>query len=127
LISLTLRVLLIAGSLLTLIFMLNRIRISKIQIKDSIFWIFFSLLLLLISIFPGIALWASRLLGVLSPINFVLLFIIFLLVIQLFIACMRISLLDDKLRKIAQRVAIENKNKAALGGEPEGEDKTSRE
>lgn len=126
-ISLTLRVLLIAGSLLTLIFMLNRIRISKIQIKDSIFWIFFSLLLLLISIFPGIALWASRLLGVLSPINFVLLFIIFLLVIQLFIACMRISLLDDKLRKIAQRVAIENKNKAALGGEPEGEDKTARE
>jgi len=109
-ISLTLRTLLIAGSLLTLVFMLYRIRASKIQIKDAIFWIFFLLLMLLFSIFPGIAQWFSKLLGIQSPINFVLLFIIFILVIQLFFACMRISQLDAKLRKLAQRIGIDQKD-----------------
>ncbi|MCL2539366.1 MAG: DUF2304 domain-containing protein [Oscillospiraceae bacterium] len=109
-ISLTLRTLLIAGSLLTLAFMLYRIRISKIQIRDAIFWIFFLLLMLLFSVFPRITLWFSRLLDIQSPINFVLLFVIFILVIQLFFACMRISQLDAKLRKITQRIGIDQKD-----------------
>lgn len=109
--STALRIVLIAGSLLTLVFMLNRIRISKMQIKDSIFWILFSLMLLLLAIFPQIAPWASRLLGIQSPINFVLLFIIFILVVQLFSYNMRLSRMDAKLKQLAQRVAIDEKDK----------------
>lgn len=107
--STALRVLLIAGSLLTLIFMLNRIRAAKMQIKYSIFWILFSLALLLLAVVPKIALWASQLLGIQSPINFVFLFIIFILVIQLFSYNMRLSRMDAKLRQLAQRVAIDKK------------------
>lgn len=109
--STALRIVLIAGSLLTLVFMLNRIRISKMQIKDSIFWILFSLMLLLLAIFPQIASWASRLLGIQSPINFVLLFIIFILVVQLFSYNMRLSRMDAKLKQLTQRVAIDEKDK----------------
>ncbi len=110
-ISLTLRILLIAGALLTLLFMLYRIRMAKMQIKDSIFWIFFTIFLLIIAIVPEIALWLSNLIGIQSPINLVLLLIIFILVVQLFSACMRISQLDAKLRKLSQRVAINEKNR----------------
>lgn len=109
--STALRILLIAGSLLTLVFMLNRIRISKMQIKDSIFWILFSLMLLLFAIFPQIASWASLLLGIQSPINFVFLFIIFILVVQLFSYSIRLSRMDAKLKQLAQRVAIDEKDK----------------
>jgi len=108
-INLTLRILLISGSLLTLVFMLFRIRVSKTQIKDSVFWIFFSILLLVFAVFPGIAQWFSLLLGFQSPINFVLLAVIFILVIQLFFMSMKVSRLDAKLREIAQRVAIDRK------------------
>ena len=110
-ISLTLRIFLISGSLLTLVFMLHRIRVSKIQIRDSVFWILFALLLLLFSVAPAIAQWLSLLLGIQSPINFMLLFIIFILVIQLFFTSIHISRLDAKLQKIARRIAIDEKDK----------------
>jgi len=110
-INLTLRVLLISGSLFTLVFMLYRIRASKAQIKDSVFWIFFSVLLLAFAVFPGVTRWFSLRLGFQSPINFVLLAVIFILVIQLFFLSMKISRLDAKLRELTQRIAIDRKDK----------------
>ena len=50
--SMTLRVVLIIASLLTMLFMLKRIRNAKVQIEDVIFWIIFSTLLIGLSIFP---------------------------------------------------------------------------
>ena len=57
------RLLLIAGSLCTVLFILRRIRHAKIQIEDSIFWFAFSGLLLLLSLFPQIAYWVAARLG----------------------------------------------------------------
>ena len=108
-ISTALRVILIAGSLFTAIYMMNRISIAKIQIRDSIFWIIFSLLLFILSIFPEIALWASELLGIISPMNFVLLVVIFTLVVQLFFQNIRISQMNAQLRKLIQHVALNDK------------------
>jgi len=105
-INLTLRIVLIAGALITLLFMLYRIRISKMQIKDSVFWIFFLLILLVFSVFPQIPRWLSKILKIQSPINFILLFVIFILIMQLFFASMRISKLDANIRSLAQRIAI---------------------
>ena len=65
------RVCLIVGSLVTAMYVLMRVRRAKVQIEDTIFWLLFSVVLLVLAIFPGIAYWASRLLGFQSPINFV--------------------------------------------------------
>lgn len=107
--GLALRVVLIVGSLVTLAFMLLRIRTAKIQIADSISWIIMSLLLLLLSIFPGIATFFSNLLGIQSPINFVYLAIIFILLIKLFSSTLRISRLDVRVQQLAQRLALYEK------------------
>lgn len=104
-----LRIILIIGSLLTAIFMLMRIRKAKIQIKDSIFWIFFSFCLLILSIFPQIAAWASNLLGILSPINFVYLFMIFILLVHQFFSSVRISQMDSKIKQLTQQIALQEK------------------
>ena len=61
-IGIPLRVLLLVGSLCTAAFILRRIRYAKVQIEDSIFWLFFSAFLLLLSIFPEAASWAARML-----------------------------------------------------------------
>ena len=103
---LSLRLLLVLGSLLTVVFVLGRIRRAKIQIEDSIFWFAFSGLLLLLSIFPELAYWAARILGVQAPINVVYLAIIFLLILKVFFMSLRISQMDSKLKILTQKVAL---------------------
>ena len=68
-ISIYLRVLLVLGSISTAAFILKRIRQAKVQIEDCIFWLFFAAFLLLLSIFPEVASWVSRLLEFESPIT----------------------------------------------------------
>lgn len=108
-ISLAVRVLLITGSLLTVVLMLRRIRSSRVQIRDSIFWILFSALLIVLSVVPELGIWAAQALGIESPINFVFLVIIFLLLIQLFLLNVRISQLENRLRTLAQHIALEQR------------------
>ena len=103
---LSLRLLLVLGSLLTLVFVLGRIRRAKIQIEDSIFWFVFSGFLLLLSIFPELAYWAANTLGMQAPINVVYLAIIFLLILKVFFMSLRISQMDSKMNNLAQKVAL---------------------
>lgn len=109
--TLALRTLLIAGALVTLIFMLLRIRAAKVQIKDSIVWILLSLVLLVLAIFPQLPIAMSRWFGIESPINFVYLVIIFVLLIKQFADSLRISRMDAKVQQLAQRLALEEKNR----------------
>ena len=76
-----LRVVLILMSLLVLIIMLRKIRQSKARIEDSMFWVFFALLLVVFSVFPQAADWLSALVGTMSTSNFIFLLMIFLLLV----------------------------------------------
>lgn len=108
--SVVMRVLLIAGSLLTMWFMLRAIRSSEAQIEDSVFWIAFSALLLLMSLFPQIVFWVSRLLGIQSPTNMVFLLVIFVLVVRVFTLTTRISRLDESVKRLAEELALRSKD-----------------
>ncbi|MEG0769857.1 MAG: DUF2304 domain-containing protein [Ruthenibacterium sp.] len=108
-ISIGLRVLLIVGSVLTFWFVLRYIRKSKVRIEDTFFWIFLSAALLLLSIFPQLAVWASERLNVLSPINFVFLFIIFILIVKQFFLSMKLSQMEIRTAALAQQLAIDRK------------------
>ena len=66
----------------------------------------FSAALLILAIFPGIAYWAANLLGFMSPINFVYVVIIFLLLAKQFFMSIRLSQLDSKVRILTEQVAL---------------------
>ncbi|MDO4623476.1 MAG: DUF2304 domain-containing protein [Eubacteriales bacterium] len=106
--SIALRVVLLATAVLTFIFMLRRIRRSKLQIESALFWILFSLLLIVIGLFPGIVIAAANLLGVYSPTNLLFAFLFFVLLVKLFTQTMEISVLQEKLLKLSQRIALDN-------------------
>lgn len=108
------RVCLVLGSLITATYILRRVRLAKVQIEDTIFWLLFSAILLILAIFPGIAYWAAYLLGFQSPINFVYIVIIFLLLAKQFFMSIRLSQLDSKVRILTQRVAL-NEEKIERG------------
>lgn len=111
-ISLPIRFLLILGSLLTMLFMLRRIRKAQIQIEDSIFWLLFCATMLIISIWPGLIYRVSYALGFQSPMSMVYLLIIFILLIKQFFLTLRISQLDSKLRTLVQRIALDKTDHA---------------
>ena len=62
--------------------------------------------LLILAIFPGIAYWAANLLGFMSPINFVYVVIIFLLLAKQFFMSIKLSQLDSKVRILTEQVAL---------------------
>ena len=101
-----LRVLLFIGSVTVFTIIFQCIRKKQIQLKDGIFWILFSFLLILISVFPVLAVWASRILGIQSPSNCVFLILIFLLGCHQFFLTIRISQLEMKINRLIQSVAI---------------------
>ncbi|MDE6314632.1 MAG: DUF2304 domain-containing protein [Lachnospiraceae bacterium] len=104
-----LRLLLILASLSTTLYILKRIRHAKLQIEYAIFWLLFAGILLVISIFPNLMIMLTRAVGMQSPINCVFLIVIFTLMIKLFMQTIEHSQLEDKLKQLTQRLAIEEK------------------
>ena len=105
--SIALRLFLMLGALLTALYVFLKIRRSSLRIEDAIFWIFCSLSLLVLSIFPGIAFFASGLLGIQSPINFVFLCMIFILLVKLFLLSFQMSKLEDTVKNLVQEIALQ--------------------
>lgn len=100
------RIVLILVSFCTSFFILRKIRQAKMQIEDSIFWILFAGAVLLISIFPKIADFFARALGIYSTVNFIFLFMIFVLLIRNFYVTIRLSQLDGEIKELTQEIAI---------------------
>ena len=102
------QIVLIFVSLATVTFILRGIRKSQVQINDSLFWIFFSLVF---SVFPKLAEIIARALGIVSAVNFIFLFIIFLLLINQYQLTVRLSKLDTKFKNLVQTIALRGKDK----------------
>ena len=105
--TVALRVALILVSFITLIFIARKIRDSKVKLEDSMFWICCAVLIFIFSLFPQIFYVLSDIVGTYSPVNFVFLFFIFVLLIQSFQLSMRISQADTKIKELTQQLAIE--------------------
>jgi len=107
--TMTLRAALILVSVGTLFLMMHKIRQSKVQIESAIFWIVLALVLVVFSIFPSVADFASRLLGIYATTNFLFLFAIFILIVKVFYMTIHISQLETKVKELVQQMALEEK------------------
>ena len=105
-----LQLVLIVASLLTFIYVIGRIRKHQLNIDDSIVWIIWSVVLLILSIFPGLSHAISDFLGFESTSNFILTGFVFLLYIMVFFQNIRISELKEKNKKLIQRLSIAKKD-----------------
>ena len=104
-----LRILLFLGGVVVFTIISLCIRKRRIQLKDGIFWVAFGFLLILVSVFPVLAVWASSILGIQSPSNCVFLILIFLLGCHQFFLTIRISRLEIKNNQLVQNIAIYRK------------------
>ena len=105
------QVFLIFGAILMNYYILKRIRQSKLQIEYSIFWIVFSAILLVFSIFPFLVALLTRMIGMELPVNFIFLFFILILILKAFFQTIETSALENKVCNLTQRLAIEEKDR----------------
>lgn len=101
-----LRTVLIISSILTLLLIIRRIRQSKMQIEDSLFWVGFSIMLIVFSVCPHLVYYLSALVGTMAPSNFIFLFIIFIMLIRIFSLSIRVSHLESKIKDLVQEQAL---------------------
>lgn len=100
------RVLLVGGALLSLVFMLRKIRKSEIRISDSTFWFVFAVSLLALAVFPQIASFCSGVFGVESPANFVFLYVVAVLFMREFATTAELSRLRNRLTTLVQEETL---------------------
>ena len=103
--------LLILGAILMTYIILKKIRQSKLQIEYAIFWIIFSGILLIFSVFPFLVALVTRLIGMELPVNFIFLLFILILILKAFFQTIETSALENKVRNLTQRLAIEEKER----------------
>ncbi|MBQ8741511.1 MAG: DUF2304 domain-containing protein [Clostridia bacterium] len=102
---------LIVACVVTAVFVFRKIKKSQFKIGDTIYWLFFSLFLLGMSIFPEAVFFVSNLIGFEATSNFIFVVIIFLLLVKIFLLDARVAKVEDKLTKLAQKYAIDNETK----------------
>ena len=105
--TLFLRLLLLSISFFTFWYVTRKIRKSQMQIEDSVFWFGFMFILSMLGAFPGIGIYISDVIGFYSPINFVFLSVIFVLLIKCFFQSIKLSQLENKIKLLSQRIAID--------------------
>ena len=115
--TLLLRVVLTVVSILTTILIVRKVRMSQMRIEDSVFWIGFSFLLIVFSVFPKIVYLMSDMVGTQTPVNFIFLFVIFLLIPKMFRMSVKISQMETKIKDLAQKMAIDENLRRENDGE----------
>ena len=128
------RVILVIVSLLTMSFMMRKIRQAKVQIEAAMFWVIVALILVVFSLFPGVADACARLLGIYSTLNFRFLFMIFLLMVKVFSMTLQVSQMESKQKELVQKIALAQKEREELelkmqellGSQGDGEDEDGR-
>ncbi|MCD7819571.1 MAG: DUF2304 domain-containing protein [Lachnospiraceae bacterium] len=104
--SVTMRVLLLVFAVLTGGWILYKIRKLEVKMQDSIFWVVFAGILLIMGIFPQLCYWLADLLGVMSPANLIFLVVIFLLMEKIFTLSIIVSQLEEKITVLSAEIAL---------------------
>ena len=107
--TVALRICLVALSIISLFYIIRKIRYSKMQIEYTLFWIVLSIIMILMAVFPQIVYWIAYMLGIMSPANMVYLFIIGILLVKVFMMTIEISNLESKVKALIQEVGISGK------------------
>lgn len=108
--SLTLQIILIILTALLFIILIKNVKKGKLRTDYALGWIICSLAMVILSIFPQIAYFAAKLIGVISTANMVFAAIIFMLIILVYVLFSKVSVLEEKQKNLIQYIAIMEKN-----------------
>lgn len=104
-----LRIVLVVASVITCVYVSRKLKKSQVSGYDMIFWLLFSGMLIVFSIFPGIMDWMAGVVGIYSSENMVFLVIIFALLLRVFLLTIKVSQIEHKFKVLVEELAIREK------------------
>jgi len=105
-VSSTLRIVLITGSALFFVFIINMVRIKKLELKYALIWLLTSFGFVVISIFPQPVFFLAGILKVEVPSNALFLCIISLLLLMVFALTIAVSRHACRIKKLIQELGL---------------------
>lgn len=104
-----LRIILLISSVLSFIYIIRKLIKSQLLILDALYWLIVSVVLLVCGVFPAIPINIAHYIGIESPVNFVFLFMIFIVMLRCFLLTMRLSKLEGRFRKLVEELSVRKK------------------
>ena len=106
---------------LLFIYLIHKIRARKVDIRYILPWLVLNFILLLAVVFPGAVKWICDLLGIQTPSNMVFFFGIIFLLFIVFSLTLTVSKLNNEIKELTQRVALNETGDVKNGSEKDTE------
>lgn len=116
--NLVLRVFIILISIMFIVYVFKKVKKSKLSEKESLLWMLFSILILIISVFPSIINSTAKLIGVGYPPSLLFLLSIMFILMIIFNYGQKISQLNEKNKHLSQNIALLEKRIKDLENNP---------
>ncbi len=112
-------IVLIVGAVLTLAYVISKIRSKQITTSDAVFWFVLSFCLVLLALIPNIVFFMSNVLGFVSPANFIFLCVLVVLIYYQLTMSVKLCRLQATVTQLTQVIALSgiDKKEAALEAE----------
>ncbi|MBQ8202760.1 MAG: DUF2304 domain-containing protein [Clostridia bacterium] len=107
--SIVLRISLLIGILIYVIFIFSLLRKKNFTLKYSLLWFFSALVLFVFVIFPDVAIWISKILGIESVVNAVFLMFLFVMLLILVSLTSIVSKQHNSIKVLIQELAMAKK------------------
>lgn len=104
--SIELRVVLLGGALVLLLYILKKVRNSPVQIVDTVFWFTMACVLVILAVFPEVVYFFAAIFQVQSPVNLLYAFLVALLIVRVFLSSMEIAVLKSRVNTLSQEIAL---------------------
>jgi len=108
--TLRLQIIMTAILLVSFLLILNMVRKRKLELKYALVWFIVIIGLTILLWVPGMLIKMSEIFGIYSPVNMIFLLGFLFALVIIFVLTVTVSRMSIRLRRLAQVVAIQNKN-----------------
>lgn len=104
--ELLLQIILIIGTCMFFVYIINMVRLRKLELKYTLLWLFTSVSFIIMAIFPGIIVWIADLLHIKEPVNALFLITLFFLILIIFSLTVAIAVKSRSITTLTQEIGI---------------------
>lgn len=108
--SVKLQILIIVVILLAMLYIVDHVRKKSIDFRYALLWLFVCICVLVLTVFPKLLTVLAKILGIASPVNMLFFLGFCLSIVVIFTLSIALSNLTDKVKKMAQEIAIIRKD-----------------
>ena len=105
-----LQLFLVAICLIAFLYLFYKMKKKRVDVKYTLPWLLLDFLMLVLVVFPDGLMWMSRMIGIKTVSNAVFFAALIFLLVIVYIMSRTISRLNNEIRALAQRVALNESN-----------------